>query len=329
MGQRCALGEIVRTMRILVTGGFGYVGGRVAQLLQQNGHQIVLGSRKLISPPHWLQQAEVEQIKWDDVGELERICKGFDAVIQAAGMNAQDCANDPIAALAFNGVATARLVEAASRAGVQKFIYLSTAHVYSSLLEGTITEDSCPRNLHPYSSSHLAGECVVLNAGQRGQLKGIVLRLSNAFGPPFHKDVNCWTLLVNDLCRQAAEKRSITLRTTGEQRRDFVTLQDVSRATSHLLNLNYEHLGYGVFNVGGAWTPRVIEIAEFIQARCSEVLGFVPSLIRKKPEKNEVAMELNYSISRLLATGFELTGNAATEIDNTLMFCQQSFSCEQ
>jgi UDP-glucose 4-epimerase len=316
-------------MRILITGGFGFVGGRVAQHLHQVGHQIVLGSRKSITPPAWLPQAEVVQIEWADGHALEHSCKGADAVIQAAGMNAQECASDPIAALTFNGVATARLVAAASRAGVQRFIYLSTAHVYASPLVGTITEDTCPCNLHPYSSSHQAGESAVLSASQRKQIEGFVLRLSNAFGAPVHEDVNCWTLLVNDLCRQAVTKRCFTLRNTGMQRRDFVTLQDVSRVASHMLDLSKEHMGDGVFNIGGAWTPRVIDVAELIRARCSAVLGFVPAFFRKEPNEGEVALDLDFQIDRLLASGFELSGNAETEIDATLLFCQEAFCSDR
>ena len=316
-------------MRILITGGFGFVGGRLAVHLAQAGRQIVLGSRNSITPPAWLPQAEVVQIEWDDGRALEHSCNGADAVIQAAGMNAQECASDPIAALAFNGVATARLVAAASRAGVQRFIYLSTAHVYASPLVGTITEDTCPRNLHPYSSSHHAGESAVLSASQRGRIEGIVLRLSNAFGAPVHEDVNCWTLLVNDLCRQAVTKRSFTLRSAGVQRRDFVTLQDVSRAVSHVLDLSKEHMGDGIFNIGGAWTPRVIDMAELIRERCSAVLGFVPDFIRTEPDEGEAALDLDFQINRLLASGFGLSGNAATEIDATLLFCHEAFGSDR
>jgi UDP-glucose 4-epimerase len=316
-------------MRILITGGFGFVGGRLAVHLAQEGHKIVLGSRNSIAPPAWLPQADVMQIEWDNSRALEHTCNGADVVIQAAGMNAQGCASDPIAALAFNGVATARLVAAASRSGVQRFIYLSTAHVYANPLVGTITENTCPHNLHPYATSHLAGEHVVLSASQRGQIQGIVLRLSNAFGAPVHEDVNCWTLLVNDLCRQAVTKRSIKLKTSGVQRRDFVTLQDVSRAVSHLLDLRKEHMGDGVFNIGGAWPPRVIDMAVLIRQRCSAVLGFVPAFIHTVPDEGETELDLDFKIDRLLSSGFELSGNAATEIDATLLFCHEAFSCDR
>lgn len=311
-------------MHILITGG-GLIGGRLGQYLQQIGHQITLGSRNASNPADWLSQAEVIQLGWNDSRALEQICNGVDVVIHAAGINAQDCANDPVAALEFNGLATARLVAAASRVGVKRFIYLSTAHVYASPLIGAITENTCPRNLHPYATSHLAGEHVVLSASQRGLIEGIVLRLSNAFGAPMHKDVNCWMLLVNDLCRQAVTEHSLVLRSAGLQRRDFVTLQDVSRAFSHVLDLDKEQMGDGILNIGGAWGPRVIDMVELIQERCSAVLGFTPDIIHPEPGDTEVTLDLDFRIDKLLNTGFELSGNSAAEIDATLLFCREVF----
>jgi UDP-glucose 4-epimerase len=272
-----------------------------------------------------LPEAEVLQTNWSDGRALERICNRVDVVIHAAGMNAQYCAANPVAALEFNGLATARLVDAAGKAVVKRFIYLSTAHVYASPLTGTITEDTCPRNLHPYATSHLAGERVVLSASQRGQIEGIVLRISNAFGAPVHKDANCWTLLVNDLCRQAITERSLTLRSAGLQRRDFVTLQDVCRAFSHMINLRKEQVGDGVFNIGGMWSPRVIDMVELIQARCMAVLGFAPNIIRPKPDEGEMTLGLEFQINRLLISNFTLSGNTVAEIDATLLRCSEAY----
>ena len=316
-------------MRILITGGLGFIGGRLAQHLQQVGHKIVLGSRNASSAPDWLPQAEVVQTDWNDAQALQQICTDVDVVIHAAGMNAQDCAANPVTALEFNGLATARLLAAASRAGVKRFIYLSTAHVYASPLTGVITEETCPRNLHPYATSHLAGENVVLSARQRGQIEGIVLRLSNAFGAPVHKGVNCWMLLVNDLCRQAVTERSLILRSAGLQRRDFVTLQDVGKAFSHVLDLSKEQVSDGVLNIGGAWTPRVIDMVELIQSRCFAVLGFSPGILLPERSDSEVTLALDFQINRLLASGFELTGNAVAEIDANLLLCREAFGGDQ
>jgi UDP-glucose 4-epimerase len=314
-------------MRILITGAFGFVGGRLALHFAQLGHQIVLGSRHLITPPEWLPKSEVAIIVWDDMAALERCCNGVDVIIHAAGMNAQDSDNDSIAALAFNGLATARLVVAANRAGVNKFIYLSTAHVYGSPLVGTITEETCPRNLHPYATSHLAGEHAVLSANSYSEIHGIVLRLSNAFGAPMHKDVNCWALLINDLCRQAIETRKLVLQTSGLQQRDFIGLNSVCQVTEKLVT-NHTKLNHtNVFNLGTGVSQSVLEIALLIKQRCSKVLGFEPELIYKLGESDEPYLRLIYRTDHLISLGININNqDNLVELDKLLQFSKSAFN---
>lgn len=324
-GLKVRLGLFSLTMNILITGGFGFVGGRLAVYLAQAGHKITLGTRHPISSPSWLAQAEVAKIVWDDKVALELICKGIDVIIHAAGMNAQDCAADPVAALAFNGLATARLVEAANQASVKKFIYLSTAHVYANPLVGTIDEETCPRNLHPYATSHLSGENAVLSTHSRGEMQGIVLRMSNAFGAPMYKDVNCWMLLVNDLCKQAVQTRQLILQSSGLQHRDFISLTDVCCVVEKLLThtqLNPANL----FNVGAGVSQSVIAIAKLIQHRCTKVLGFTPGLQYKQCGENERHSSVSYCTNNLNALGITCKNLAiTTEIDSLLLFCNKSF----
>lgn len=326
-GRRVHLGLFSLTMHILITGGFGFVGGRIAMHLGQLGHQIILGTRHSITSPDWLPQAEVSKIVWDDEVVLERSCEGVDLIIHAAGMNAKDCNTDPVSALAFNGLATARLVEAASRSSVKKFIYLSTAHVYGNPLAGTITEKTCPSNLHPYATSHLAGEHAVLSASSHGRFQGIVLRLSNAFGAPMQKDMNCWMLLVNDLCRQAAETRALVLQTNGMQQRDFISLTDVCRIIEKLVIGHAELKHAHVFNVGEGISQSVLDMAKLIQQRCIKVLGFEPELQLKHGEFNEQHSSLNYRTDNLNSLGIDCKSlGYLEEIDSLLRFCQDKFS---
>lgn len=314
-------------MRILITGGFGFVGGRLALHLALAGHQVVLGSRKaMAAPPSWLPQALVAQLAWDDASALEEICRSVDVVIQAAGMNAQDCSAAPVAALAFNGLATARLVTAASRAGMKRFIYLSTAHVYASPLVGTITEETCSRNLHPYATSHLAGEHAVLHADRCGPMHGIVLRLSNAFGAPAHKDVNCWMLLVNNLCRQAVQTRKLLLHTSGSQQRDFVSLTYVCRVVEHLGVGSAGVSHKGVFNVGAGASQTVLQMAVLIQQRCLQVLGFEPELQYPASAPDEQNPVLTFRADRLAKAGLGTARDDTVEIDALLRFCQSNFA---
>jgi UDP-glucose 4-epimerase len=326
-GRKVRHGLFSLAMRILITGGFGFVGGRLATHLAQAGHQIILGSRHSISSPDWLKQAEVAKIAWDDEVTLERSCDGVDVIIHAAGMNAQDCAADPIAALAFNGLVTARLVATASQASVKKFIYLSTAHVYANPLVGTITEETCPRNLHPYATSHLAGEQAVLSSHSRGELQSIVLRLSNAFGSPMHKYANCWMLLVNDLCKQVVQTRKLVLHTSGLQQRDFISLTGVCQVTEQLVIDHTELKQANVFNVGAGVSQSVLEMAKLIQQRCAEVLGFTPELQRKQRGVDDQLSTLTYRTDNLSTLGISCKSQTNTvEIDKLLQFCQTSFN---
>jgi UDP-glucose 4-epimerase len=314
-------------VRVLVTGGLGYLGGRLSQFLEtQLNYRTILGIRQGSGVPSWLPQAEVVHIDLGLPGNLQSICSGVDAVVHLAGMNAQDCERDPPSAFEVNAVATGRLVDAAIKAGVKRFIYVSTAHVYCSPLIGVITEETCPVSLHPYATSHRAGEDLVRVAYQSGEIETVVIRLSNAFGAPVHKKANCWMLIANDLCRQAVTTRQMILRTPGLQRRDFIPLTDVCRAVGHLIELSGKELGMGLFNLGGKWSPTVWEMACLIQKRCKLVLGFETEIIRPPRQAHDTSDEFDYRIDRLMSTGFQLEADRAEEIDNLLKFCKANFN---
>ncbi len=311
-------------MRILITGGFGYLGGRLTQFLtSQKDHEIILGSRQSSESPVWLPHTKVVKTEWNSISKLKEICSGIDVVIHLAGMNASNCDKDPTAALESNGVFTSRLLQAGMHKGVKRFIYLSTAHVYGSPMDGLITEETCPLNLNSYATSHRAGEDSVRIAHELGEIEGVIIRLSNAYGAPIHKDTNCWMLLVNDICRQSAQTQKIVLHSSGHQRRDFIAMTDACRAISHLLELSEDRLANGVFNVGGGWSPSVLEMSQYVAERVYAVAGNRPTIIcEEKNMKSELSL-LDYDIKKLINTGFNLNGidHVNFEIDELINFC--------
>ncbi len=313
-------------MRILITGGLGFVGGRVAEALLEAGHVVFLGTRQPTLSADCLPGAIVTQMCWQDSIALEKVCAEIDVVIHAAGMNSKDCADDPVMALDFNGLSTARLVSAASRSKVKRFIYFSTAHIYSDPLVGAITEESCPRNLHPYATSHLAGEHVVLQRAKFDDMSRIVLRLSNTFGRPAYKESNCWTLLVNDLCRQVVQTRCMVLRTRGQQYRDFISMKSVCHVVCSLLANRTNYQNWVVYNLGSGISQTVISMARIIQARSKQVLGFEPDLFKPNVDLREEQTEpLFYSTERLRALGIAMSENLIEEIDQLLLYCAAKF----
>jgi UDP-glucose 4-epimerase len=262
---------------------------------------------------------------WNSEESLRACCKGVDVLVHLAAMNAVECAADPVAALIVNAVATTRLLEAAKKEKVRRFVYLSTAHVYGSPLMGHISEATWPQPIHPYATSHRAAEDVVMAADRQGQIEGLVLRLSNAFGAPADPAANCWDLLFNDLCRQAIINKALVLRSNGLQRRDFVTLTDVCRAITHLAELPLESSTPRLFNVGGDWAPTVWEAAKLIAERVEIRIGYRTSLKRIEPRNGESAADLVYQSNLLSSTGFRLQADRIAEIDALLAFCEKEF----
>jgi UDP-glucose 4-epimerase len=311
--------------RILVTGGTGFAGGRIcASFAGSKECEILVGSRSVTPPRDWCGPGSMVALNWSSADSLAESCAGVDVIVHLAALNDRECAADPVAALEVNAVNTARLVQAARQCSVGEFIYFSTIHVYGGTLTGAIDEGVCPRSVHPYATSHRAAEDVVLAAAPG--LSTVVFRLSNAFGCPARPGVNAWHLLVNDLCRQAVMERSMTLRSSGLQHRDFITMHDVVRLVRHAVDPTSGRSMEGIYNVGSGVSTRVIDMAYLVRDRCAAVLGYVPKIIRPQPLPSEQALTLDYNIRRLLDTGFTLTGEPSGEIDETLALCKNHFA---
>src|ERR1041385_3632743 len=253
---------------ILITGGLGYVGGRIARALaEETDFTLLLGTRNPALPkPAWLKEGSVVPLDVTSERALPDLGKKVRFVLHLAAMNEIESARDPAAAVTVNTLGTLKLVQAAERAGVERFVYFSTAHVYGAPLAGTISEATLARPVHPYAITHRAAEDFVLAAHDRKAMGGLVLRLSNAFGAPIGPEVNRWTLLVNDLCRQAVATRKMVLQSAGLQKRDFVTLSDVARAVLHCLGLEPGPCGNGLFNLGGDKAMSILEMTRLVRS---------------------------------------------------------------
>ena len=314
------------TRSILLTGGLGYVGGRVAEWLSKDPDlEIFVTSRNPASAevPEWLPQDHCIRLDILNDDDVNHACEDIDTIVHFVALNEIDSIKDPGRALLINGLGTQKIVKTAQIAGVSRFIYLSTAHIYCSPLEGTITETTLPRPIHPYAISHRTAEDFVLAAS--GKFQGIVLRLSNSIGVPINSKVDRWSLIGNDLCRQAITTKEMRLKTAGNQERDFITLYDVGRAVSHMIQLPANRIGNGIFNLGGENSLSVNQLATKIQERCNEKFHFTPPIVHPEGASKERCVPLKYSIEKLKSTGFTPTGSLELEIDNTLSFCQKNY----
>lgn len=316
-------------MKVLVTGGRGYVGGRLCHFLADDPEfEVFSGSRSASAEASQGDRISAVTTDWDSMESLVACCAGMDAVVHLAAINAADSKHDPVAALEVNGVGTACLIQAATQSGVRRFVYISTAHVYGLPLVGTLNEKTCPLPVHPYATSHRAAEDVVCAASFQGLIEGVVLRLSNGFGAPTLAEADCWDLLFNDLCRQVVVSGAMVLRSSGMQRRDFIAMADVCRAIRHSLQLPAVSLSDRIFNLGGQWSPTILEAAVLVADRF-EARGRVrPPITMEIAAHGERSEPLDYRIDLLRGTGFVPSMDAIAEIDGLIDFCEKTFgSC--
>ncbi len=249
----------------------------------------------------------------------------IDTVIHLAALNEIDSVKFPSEAIRVNIDETRVILENSISKKVDRFIYFSTAHIYGAPLEGTITEKSLPSPVHPYAITHRAAEDYVLAATRQKTIQGTVLRLSNAFGAPVSPHVNRWTLLANDLCRQAVEKGTLTLRSNGCQYRDFICLTDVEEVVAKML-INPKSPHHNIYNLGSGISMRVIDMADSIIQSAVTVLKKNISLDLPAESFPTDEPSLNYSISRLLAEGYHIANDVNIELERLLQFCAENFA---
>jgi len=305
---------------VLLTGGFGNLGGRItAAIAATNRWNIKLISRSALTAPNWAPDAEIIRLDLTKRPPVSTICDGVDAVIHLAALDDTAAKNNVELANYLSGNATQYLIENATRFNVDRILFMSTAHVYADSLIGNISEESITSSTHPYATSHMLGEQALINA--KDLVTGVRIRCANGFGYPIDSSTELKNTLMNDLCQQVVQTGVITLRSSGTQPRNFVPFSDVAAATIHLLELDKTQLGDGLFNVGCTSSCSVLAMAHLVAERARQVLGVDCPIVRPdSAEKTEPQM-LDYSISKLLATGFSPSNSVDEEIDGLLRSC--------
>lgn len=315
-------------MSFLVTGGIGYLGARIVTALAESypNRKIIYTHHHHINKDYFpkFKNVQFRKLNLTEYTDFNTICSGITTIVHLAFPNEIVCKQNIEAAIHAGIRGTYYLLSEANRCKVKNFIFISTAHVYGSPLEGEITENTLPRPVHPYAITKRAAEDFVLAFRNQTPMNAVVLRLSNGFGYPVHKDINRWNLLVNDLCRQAVLYKQMVLNSSGTQMRDFIPFQDVIEAIKLMDDLSKEDTLDGLFNLGSNKAMTVFDFATQISICAEKVLGYKVPLIRKEPSQHEVFKELIYNCNKISSLGYKPKGNFNFEIEETLRFCKEN-----
>jgi len=317
---------MVKSM-VLITGGFGYLGGRIAEYLWKSGYSVRIGTRKSESEfnethPNY----DVVQLNLFNKKSLEAACKNVTIIIHLAAMNAQESAQDSEKAFRINVDGTSKLINVAINENVEKFIYFSTAHIYGAPLEGDITENISPSPQHPYALTHYLAEEIIIKASRNQSINGIVLRLSNAIGTPSNQNANCWMLVANDLCKQVITNKTMTIKSNYFVERDFISISEVCKVVENIItSLNLKE---GVFNLTSGTSLTLMELANLISKRSASMLQYTPQIeyVTKKDSLSIHTKNLYISNNKLKKYGIKINKDISFEIDDLLVNCNKWFS---
>jgi len=273
--------------------------------------------------PPWAKESEVVQADLLDEVSLRAAIADVDTVIHLAAVNVTESEQDPDLALEVNGRGTHRLLRLCHEQGIKRFIYFSTFHVYGPNAPQSITEETATRPIHPYAITHRLAEDMVNWYRYSFGMDTLILRLSNGFGFPADSLVDRWDVVFNDLCRQAIQNGEIRLRSRGEQHRDFISLTDVARAVQHLLNLPTKKWQDGLFNLGGARSMSILQVAELVASELIYYCGKTVPIIVPESDETPSTGPVLYSIDKLKGTGFSLAGDVQEEIRGTFKMSEE------
>src|SRR4051794_26919032 len=245
-------------MRVLVTGGSGFIGSHVVDVVRSRGH-VPVNFDRVPSPHH--ERGSVETILGDatDTEVLADAMKGCDAVIHLAAMaDVNDVQKDPEGAERANARATLAVLEAARQAGVKRVVYGSTIWVYSDCPEAAVDEDTRPEAPgHLYTATKLAGEHYCRSYAELYGVEYTILRFGIPYGPRA-RGATVLAAFVN----KALNGEPLTVAGDGSQGRRFVYVEDLADGVERALA---PEAANRVYNLAGSETTTILEIAETVR----------------------------------------------------------------
>jgi len=259
-------------VRVLVTGGAGYIGSVVASQLVEAGHETVVlddlskGHSEAVPRGARLVQGNLMDAEF----ARETLSEGFDGVLHFAALSlVGESVEQPERYYRNNVCGTLNLLEAMGEAGAGRLVFSSTAAVYGEPEEVPIEETAPTLPTNPYGSSKLAVDRLIGAVCEARGLAGVSLRYFNVAGArgPFGEDHHPETHLIPLVLRAASEGSSVKIFGTdyptrdGTAVRDYIHVEDLGRA--HLLALEAAEPGeHSVYNLGNGEGFSVREVVE-------------------------------------------------------------------
>jgi UDP-glucuronate 4-epimerase len=273
-------------MKILVTGGAGFIGSHFVERCLHLGHHVAIIDEfnDFYSPS--IKRANIAAVAKDitvheddirDADAMLRIMKEgkFDTIVHlAARAGVRPSIKDPRLYVETNVLGTLNLLEGAKQSNVPRFICASSSSVYGVLKTLPFREDlALTQTISPYAATKLAAEQICSNYSHLYGLRTINLRFFTVYGPRQRPD-----LAIHSFTKAIDEGRPIQQFGDGSTRRDYTYIDDIMQGVEACLN--YEGQLCDVFNLGESQTTTLSELIAAIERAVGK-----KAIIELKPEQ--------------------------------------------
>jgi UDP-glucose 4-epimerase len=276
-----------RIRRALVTGGAGFIGSNIAQLVQQTtGARVSVFDNLSSGFRSNLDGLPVEFVEGDvcDADAIRAAMDGCDMVFHlAASVGNKRSIDHPIRDAEVNVLGTLRVLEAARHTGVRKVVYSSSAGIFGELKTLPIREDHPIEPDTPYGASKLGGEKLCLAYAKLYPLHCVCLRYFNVYG--INQRYDAYGNVIPIFAHRVLNGEPITIFGDGEQTRDFVSVRDVAQA--NLRAALADGLS-GAFNIASGTRITINRLAELV----AQASGQTPVVQHAPPRPGDVRHSL-------------------------------------
>ncbi|MDD4872818.1 MAG: SDR family oxidoreductase [Kiritimatiellae bacterium] len=298
-------------MKVLVTGGAGFIGSHIVEHFQGNADVKVLDNLRSGFQRN-LEGFRCEFIQGSilDRGLVRQAVAGVDYVFHLAALiSVPESMENPIECTEINTIGTLIVLEEAARAKVKKLVLSTSAAVYGDNPVMPKVETMTPEPKSPYAITKLDGEYYCRMFAETGCLPTVCLRYFNVFGPR-QDPKSQYAAAVPIFIDRALRGAPITIFGDGEQTRDFVYVKDVVRANVHAAT---NPAMDGVYNVAYGKKISINDLVQMIR----DITGS-NSTVEYLPERAGDIKHSMASVERLLSTGFIPTGSLSDGLKVTV-----------
>ena len=256
-------------MKYLITGGAGFIGSNIAEKLLEEGHFVRVldnffsGKRENLSfTQEFARTGAFELIEGDirDKSACEKACAGMDYVLhQAALRSVPKSLKEPENYNDVNINGTLFMLQAASKAKVQRFVFVSSSSVYGDTDKFPEREDAYPLLISPYALSKLTGEYYCRIFSEFFNVETVCLRYFNVFGPRQALDDE-YAVVIPKFIHCILNDEQPPIFGTGKQSRDFTFIENVVQA--NILAATVPGIKHEVFNVANGRDNTVLELVD-------------------------------------------------------------------